>query len=272
MTMYLKDIINVLEHEIAPKTYIVDSEPYGFHYGIRKKGTIVRRIMLTIDLNLKSIQFALKNNINLIITHHGLKNTKNFHFSRNLIKKITLLSKKPIFIYVLGLPFIGVKDGISDMIVNTLFLEKKEIFSLKNIKGMEIPIGRICTPSLYLNDSKTLTLKELLVRAKRNFDMQKISYVGNLNQSMIKILIFPQNLSDLELFEKIMEIGIDCCILYKTTHLIANLALDENISLIELSHSKVELLALRKLLNILSLRFPNDDFFLFESQDLFKIL
>ncbi|MHA1726527.1 MAG: Nif3-like dinuclear metal center hexameric protein [Promethearchaeota archaeon] len=270
--MYLKEIMNVLENDIAPKTYLIDSEPYGFHYGIRKEGTIVRRVMLTIGLNIESIQFALKNNITLIITHYGLLNTTNFHFSRNLIRKITLLSKKPIFIFVLGLPFTAAKDGISDIIVNTLFLEKKEMFSIKNKKEIEIPIGRICTPSFYLNDSKNLTLKELLIRAKKNFNMQNISFVGNLNQSMTKILVLAHNLIDLELFERIIEEGIDCCVLYKTTHLIANQALDENISLIELSHSKVELFALRKLLNILNLRFPNDDFFLFESQDPFKFL
>lgn len=269
--MYLEEIIDVLEKDVAPKEYSFDSEHYGIQYGIKKDETIINRILLSVDINLETINFALKKKINLIISHHGLIIEPILSFSRNLIKKLTLLSKLPIYVYILGSPFIAAKGGIADIIVEVIFLKQKELFYIKTKNNFEFPVGRICSPNFYLNKDKFITLENLLIRIKRNLHMKNISYIGNLNQPLNKILVFSQNLVDIELLEKIKENKCDCCICYRTNHIIANHALDEDIALIELSHFQVESLALNRLKNVLSLKFPYDEFLLFESEDPFKI-
>ncbi len=269
--MYLEEILNLLENEVAPKVFYSNSEPYGLQYGIKNCKGVINRIMITVDINIKSIQFALQNKINLVLSHHGLINNPIFYFSRNTIKKITMISKIPIYIFIMGIPFVAAMGGISDIIVDVLFLETNDTFNVSNSHSNEIPIGRICSSNSYLSKAKKLTVEDLILRIKRNLNMKNVTFIGDLNQSVNKILVIGHEITDLEYLEKIKEKGCDCCVCYRTNHVMADYALDENIALIELSHYQVELLALRRLLNILSLKYPNDEFFLYESEDPFKI-
>ncbi|KKM77295.1 hypothetical protein LCGC14_1371510 [marine sediment metagenome] len=67
-----------------------------------------------------------------------------------------------------------------------------------------------------------------------------------------------------------MNIGCDCFISGRINYFEAIFARDIGINLIETSHYMNEILALKKLCNILSLEFPHVKFFLFESKDPFK--
>ena len=57
--------------------------------------------MLTIDLSLDAIHQAIKKKTNLIISYHGLIKNPIIKFKKNLVDKLSLLSRNPITIFVL---------------------------------------------------------------------------------------------------------------------------------------------------------------------------
>ena len=70
--------------------------------------------------------------------------------------------------------------------------------------------------------------------------------------------------------KKAISFGCDCCISGKLNYFDAIFARDIGLNLIETSHYKNEILALKKLCNVLSLEFPHVEFLLYESKDPFK--
>jgi len=268
--MLLNDIDSLLKKKLFPKKFKLDSEIYGLHYDQNRNNKLIKRVMLTIDLSLNAIHFALKKKINLIISHHGLINEPIKNFKRNLINKLTLLNKYPISVFVLSSPFIASEGGVSDTLANMLYLKSEETFNIKSKNGFKVPIGRICSPKNYMNNRSFMTLEELIKRIKTNLDLQFISYVGDLKKLMHKICIVGGDTPNINYIKKVINLGCDCYISGKIGYFEAVLARDTGLALIETSHYKNEIHALRKIYKILSLQFPNIEFTLFESNDPFK--
>ncbi|MFX1494339.1 MAG: Nif3-like dinuclear metal center hexameric protein [Promethearchaeota archaeon] len=260
-----------MEKEISPKVYKLNSEIYGIHYGRISNEKIIRRIMITIDLNLESIHFAIKNKINLIISAHGLINKPITKFNTELINKLTLLSKFPIHIFVLNKTFIAANGGISDTIMEALYLKLDKPFMIRSTNENFIPIGRICFPNRYPHDKKSLNLEDLIIRIKSNLDINNISYVGDLNRTIEKICIIGGEPLKIEYLQKLAKRGSDCVISGKIFHNIANYAKEIGICLIEISLYRCKVLALRKLYNFLSLQYPYEEFFFFNTKNPLKV-
>ena len=256
--MFLQEIKTILTNKLCPKIFKLNSEIYGLHYHKGRTNKLIKKVMLTIDLSIEAIHFAIKNKINLIISHHSL------------INKLSLLSKYPISIFVLNSSFIASEGGISDTIVNILYLKVEGTFEIKNNFESKIPIGRICSPINYLNRNNPFTLEDLIERIRTNLDLKYIVYVGELTNIIKRICIIGGDISKAEYIKKAINIGCDCYISGKIDYNDAIFARDMGINLIEVSHYKTEILAMKKLNNLLSLEFPEIEFLLFESKDPFK--
>ncbi len=268
--MLLQEIKTLLSRKISPKVFRLNSEIYGMQYDKKNNFKLIRKVMLTIDLSLEAIHFAIRNKVNLIVSHHSLINKPIKKFNHNLINKLTLLSKYPISIFVLSSSFIAAEGGISDTLVNALYLKLERTFEIKTKEGIKIPIGRICSPINYLNKTQSLTLEDIINRIKTNLNLSSVAYVGDLKKIINKICVVGGGDSDMDMIRKAMNIGCDCFISGRINYFEAIFARDIGINLIETSHYMNEILALKKLCNILSLEFPHVKFFLFESKDPFK--
>lgn len=269
--MFLNEIKNLLENELSPKIYNFSSEIYGIHYGKISNEKIIKRIMITVDLNLESIHFAIKNKINLIISINGLINKPIIRFNTELINKLTLLSKFPIHIFVLNKTFIAANGGISDTIMEALYLKLDKPFMIRNKNENFIPIGRICFPNRYPHDKESLNLEDLIIRIKSNLDMNNISYVGDLNRTIEKICIIGGETLKIEYLQKLIKDGCDCIISGMIFHNIAIYTKEIGICLIGISLFNSKMLALRKLYNFLSLQYPYEEFFFFNAKNPLKV-
>ena len=268
--MILQEIEAILKSKLSPKAFSSNSEIYGLHYDKSRKNKLIKKVMLTIDLSLEAIHLALKHKVNLIISNHSLINKPIKKFDQIIINKLSLLSKYPISIFVLNSPFIAAEGGISDTIVEALYLKLETIFEIKNNNGIKIPIGRICSPKIYLNKKLIFTLENLIQRIKTNLNLNYVSYVGNLKNPIKKICIVGTDISNTDYIKKAMNIGCDCYISGKINYFDAIFARDIGLNLIETSYYKNGLLAMKKLSKILSLEFPEVEFIMFESKDPFK--
>ncbi|MHA2183126.1 MAG: Nif3-like dinuclear metal center hexameric protein, partial [Promethearchaeota archaeon] len=192
-------------------------------------------------------------------------------FNQNLVNKLTLLTKYPISIFVLNSSFIAAEGGVSETIAKALYLNLEKTFEIKNYKGVKVPIGRICSPKYYLKKDQKMTLGDLLKRIKTNLELTHVLYVGNLNSTINKVCIVGGDTPNIKYLRKAMNLKCDCYISGKIDYTDAIFGRDTGLTLIEASHYKIEILALKKLFNILSLEFPYVEFLLFESGDPFKI-
>lgn len=268
--MMLQEIEVILKTKLSPKAFRLNSEIYGLHYDKNRNNKLIKKVMLTIDLSLEAVHFALKNKVNLIISQHSLINKPVKKFNQRIINKLSLLSKYPISIFVLNSSFIAAEGGISDTIVDALYLKLETIFEIKNNKGIKIPIGRICSPLIYLNQKDPFTLENLITRIKTNLNLKAVSYIGNLKKPIEKICIVGSDISNMDYIKRAMKFGCDCYISGKINYFDAIFARDMGLNLIETSYYKNGLLAMRKLSNILSLEFPKIEFTMFESKDPIK--
>ena len=265
--MYLEEIETILKNRISPKFYQMGSEVYGFHYNRSNGEKIIKKIMITVDLSLESIHFAIKNKVNLIISHHGLFQKQLRNFDAHLINKLSLLSRYPISIYVLNTPFIAAEGGISETIMEALYLKLERPLNIKNNTGIKIPIGRICYAEMYPGNHVKINLENLLKRMKVNLNMKSIPYAGTLNKEINRICIVGGSYGNEYLIRKILRKGCDCYISFNINHHLASLARDLGLILIEASHYNSEIIALRKLCNYFSLEFPQTEFILYESKN-----
>ena len=270
MIVFLREIKLLLINKLSPKEFKLNSEIYGLQYDQNRNNKLIKKVMLTIDLSIDAIHFALKNKVNLIISHHGLVNSPIKKFNQNLINKLTLLTKYPISIFVLNSSFVSAEGGISDTLVETLYLKLETTFNIKTKRGTKIPIGRICSPRIFLTKNQPFTLENLIKRIKVNLDLTIVSYVGDLNKRIKRICIVGGDKPSFNYIKKAMILGCDCYISGRINYMDAIFARDVGLSLIEISHYKNEILALKKLCNVLSLEFPRTEFLLFESNDPFK--
>jgi len=268
--MLLDEIVILLEKKLSPKIYNFKKGIYGIHYGQQSKNKIIKKTMITADLSLESIHYALKKKVNLIISLNGLISKPITKFNSDLINKLTLLSKYPINIFVLNQSFISAEGGISDTIMNALYLKLDKPFFIKSFDNSFIPIGRLCFPNIYPNGEKSFNMEDLIIRIKSNLEIKNIFYVGDLNRSIEKICIIGGEFLIGEYLQEFHDLSCDCLITGEINDNIAKSAKEKGICLIKLPLFKIKILALRKFYNILSLRYPNDDFFFFEVENPLK--
>ncbi|MFX0142685.1 MAG: Nif3-like dinuclear metal center hexameric protein [Candidatus Hodarchaeota archaeon] len=268
--MQYQELKDLLTNKLSPKAFRLNSETYGLHLDRLRNNKIIKKVMLTIDLTLEAIHFALKNKVGLIISHHSLINNPINKFNQDIMDKLFLLSKYPISIFILNSTFIAAEGGVSDTLVNVLFLKLEDVLEIKNNNGKRVPIGRICSILNYPNEQAPFTLEDLIKRIKRNLNLKSVPFVGDLGRTITKICIIGGDISNIKLIKKIVNIRCDCYISGKINYFEAILARDLGLNLIEISHYKNEILAMKKLSNVLSLEFPQVEFLFFDSKDPIK--
>ncbi|MFW9772233.1 MAG: Nif3-like dinuclear metal center hexameric protein, partial [Candidatus Thorarchaeota archaeon] len=230
--MLLQDLQAILINKLAPKKYKLDSEIYGLQYNQSKVKKNIKKVMLTIDLSIEALHFALQKKVNLIISHHGLVDKPIYIFNQHLINKLILLNKYPISIFVLNSSFIAAEGGVSETLANILYLDIEKPLYVKTNNGKKIPIGRICSPKSYLNSKKKITLEDLIKRIKTHLNLSHLLYTGDLNRTIEKICIIGGNTPDINYISKSLKEGCDCFISGSITDFEAIYGKEMGISLI----------------------------------------
>ena len=64
--MLLQELESILTEKLAPKIFRLDSEVYGLQYNQGKSNKRLKKVLLTIDLSIGALHYALQNKVNLI--------------------------------------------------------------------------------------------------------------------------------------------------------------------------------------------------------------
>ncbi|MBD3193803.1 MAG: hypothetical protein GF317_02030 [Candidatus Lokiarchaeota archaeon] len=267
--MQFCQIERFLEDIIGLRRFKNNKEIFGLEFGKNYPYRQINKIMLTVDISLESLHFSVMNKINMIITHHSFLKNPVSQFDNLLTNKLILLTKNLPLIYTLNSSFIYSKDGIFDTLIDLLYLEMVKTDLLQTEEKIE-SLFKITKPKLLMNES-TFTLRTLLNRILNNLNINFIEYVGNLDRSIKKICLFAEPKNKIEFLKKKVNYGCDCFISFDFNHSEHILADDLGICLIKIPHYRVDLITMKKLKNILSLEFPNEEFSIFERSEYFKI-
>ena len=143
-----KEIIKYLE-EWAPKGIAWDKDNVGLQVGDPE--IKIKNILLSLDLKEEVIESAIKENCNLVITHHPLLYypLKNLDFSKNLkARMIEKLIKNNITLYSAHTNLDFTKHGVSYQLAKRLSL--KNIRFLKNLSDNQIKLA-VFVPASHIN-------------------------------------------------------------------------------------------------------------------------
>ncbi len=126
--MIVNNIINILE-EWAPPGSAWEKDNVGLQIGNTKHD--VRRILLALDCTEAIADEAVKNNIDLIITHHPLffRSIKNITDGSRRGRITQKLIKSDIRLYAIHTNADFIRDGVSLSLANTLGLQETSILA-----------------------------------------------------------------------------------------------------------------------------------------------
>ncbi len=143
-----KEIIKYLE-DWAPKGIAWEKDNVGLQVGDPK--IKIKNILLSLDLKDEVIESAIKENCNLIITHHPLLYypLKNLDFSKNITAMmIEKLVKNNITLYSAHTNLDFTKHGVSYQLAKRLTL--KNIRFIKNLSGNQFKLA-VFVPVSHIN-------------------------------------------------------------------------------------------------------------------------
>ncbi len=262
--MELNYIVSILENSYFPKIFILENEFYGIQYSSGNSSNI-KKVLLTVNLSLNAIHYAVINKFSLIISMFGLIEKAINNFETHLINKLKLISKYPLSIFILGSSFIAASGGISDTLVDILYLQKDRNYEKLGYKGFNIPIGRICSPKKYPNQSNEFKLEDLINRIKNNLDVGNIRYVGDNSRVIKNINVIGGEICSIDDIKRTTKEGCQCLLTCNIDYFSAEFASDVGLILVEIPFYEISMLTFNRLEKILSLEFPYIEFYLNKS-------
>lgn len=221
MDVRAKEIIEVIEN-IAP----VDLQECWDNSGLQIGNTeeIIKGILFVMDVTDKSIEYAIKNNLNFIISHHplffeGVKSIDFSNYKGNLIKSII---ENNLVIYSSHTCLDKAEFGVNQVLA--------QLFELNNVEKLEDyeenNIGVIGDFNRSLDD--------LVKIIKGITPIQNVNFYGHKKDKIDKVgVIGGSGSSGIELCVKI---GCDCLITSDIKHHDGQRAYENDILLIDIQH------------------------------------
>lgn len=175
--MNLKELVKILNDEIKLKEQ--DSwDNSGLQIGDFQNE--ISNILLCLDLDLNTVQFCVKNNINLILTHHPFlfKGIKSIDYSSYEGKIVLELIKNNINLYSMHTNFDMAEKGVSYSFAEKLGIKNYEILHMVTNDYGYGGIGYI----------KPIELEKFSKNVKEILSCDFIKLYGNENEIKSKII------------------------------------------------------------------------------------
>ena len=176
--MILNEIIKVLEKKF-PVTNKEEWDNVGLMIGRRQNE--IKKIQLSLDVTMETIDNAIKNGVDLIISHHPMifSGVKKINSDTIIGEKIIKAIENNIAVYSLHTNLDSTKDGLNDYVGKKLNLIDGKI--IDEINENESGIGRVYSLS------EKIKFSDFLEKIKENFLTNNLRVAGkNLDELLIK--------------------------------------------------------------------------------------
>jgi len=228
------DITQIIEN-LAPLSYAYKWDNVGLQLGSKEDSVTV--VLTTLEITEDILDEAIKNNVNMIITHHPmifspLKNITKEDMKGKLIYKAI---QNNISIYATHTNIDAASGGLNDYIADRLNIKDTKILEEvgNNIYSIEDEessngIGRVGR----LNDPKTLA--ELVTEIKEQINIKYIRVAGDLEATIENVAVI--NGSGADLIQSAIYKGCQCVITGDVKYHDAQDAISQGINVIDIEH------------------------------------
>lgn len=140
----------------------------------------LRGVVISLDLEEESVDMAIKEGANLIITHHPylFSPTKSIDFRDNFYNRLKRCIKNDIIVYAFHTNLDIAEGGVNDNLA--------EILGLKNIKSLEIDkdpgLGRY-------GEIEKKQAEDFLYEVKEKLKAESITAYGDIKRSISKVAL-----------------------------------------------------------------------------------
>ena len=233
--------------DFAPVELAESYDNVGLLIGDKNKE--VKKVLITLDVDEKVVDDAVKKGCDLVISHHPLiftpvkTITEDSSISRTIIKLI----KNDISLISMHTNFDSVSSGLCDV-----FLDKIALTDTRcSIEGDEVNgAGRVA----YLKETKTLS--SIITKVKEEFGLENVKYIGKPDDKIEKIAVC--NGGGADFIYKAYESGAQLYISGDFKYHHARFAYENGIALIEVPHYNAEIAFCQYVYDLLKSQFFND--------------
>lgn len=250
-----KEITNYLQ-ENYPE-YLAsnfDVGKIGLQFGSNNK--IIKKVMICLDATNDVIDKSLKLSCDLIISHHPFMFNPLISLNYDSVLGIKLLKvfDNRLNIYSMHTNFDVANEGMNDILAEKLKLNNIAIEKEVVDESTFIRVG-------YIEET---TLNSFVKYVSEKLEEDCIKFIGDPNKQIKKVgIVGGAGIGD---FRTAIKLGCDCFITGEIKHNIALDAIDNGISLIEVSHS-VEALFKKPLKEKLCKVFPTVEFIVYDGKE-----
>jgi len=229
--MITKEIIKELEKEF-PKNLAEEWDNVGLLVGDNKRE--IKKIQISLDATEVAIDNAIKNSVDMIVTHHPMifKGVKSIDNSTILGRKIIKLIENRINLYTLHTNLDSAFNGLNDYILNLLGIEKSQVLD-KNLNFEDCGIGRV-----YKLDREH-SIKEYIGEIKDKLEIEHIRLISSDENTEIKKIALV-NGSGMSYWRKAKSLGVDLFITGDVGYHEALDAKEANLNVVDIGHFESE--------------------------------
>ncbi|MDY6065038.1 MAG: Nif3-like dinuclear metal center hexameric protein [Finegoldia sp.] len=245
--MKLRDLINYYE-EVVPLNLQEAYDNCGLQFGDLEGD--IKKIIIALDLDKDTLNKAIEENYDLIITHHPVifKPLKNISYDNSIKDRLIKAVKNDISIYSSHTNLDKIKGGVSYGLGERL--------GLRNLKTLdpEDDYGNGIGCYGYVD---RIVAKSFIGQVKSNLNLDNVIAYGNLDRKIEKIALVGG--SGGSLIQECINQNCDVLISSEFDHDKQILAVDNDLILLDISHYDSEKFGLYKIKNILEEKFTDLD-------------
>ncbi|MCR4716490.1 MAG: Nif3-like dinuclear metal center hexameric protein [Lachnospiraceae bacterium] len=182
--MKCKDIVNLLER-LSPPSYACDWDNVGLQVGHFEQG--VKRILVTLDNTLDAVEYAIDNDVDMIITHHPMifKGIKMVNDSSAGGRKVLAMAENHIAYFAMHTNF-DIMGSMADIAAKRIGLNVEEPLEITVVNEDKAEgIGRVGRmPS-------DISIRDLALMVKDKFEMPNVMVYGDLDKIISRVAISP---------------------------------------------------------------------------------
>ena len=184
--MKCKDIISCLE-KLSPKQYACDWDNVGLLVGRKEKE--VRKIMVALDASNEVVASAIKEDIDMLITHHPLifSSLKQINEEQFVANKVLSLAEHGIAYYAMHTNF-DAAGGMAELAAGKQYLNLSDTEPVEFVSEDGTGMGR------YGKLPQAMTAEEVAAYVKEKFGLSYVMmYQGTENQDKVfdSIAVMP---------------------------------------------------------------------------------
>ncbi|MGY5874621.1 MAG: Nif3-like dinuclear metal center hexameric protein [Candidatus Thorarchaeota archaeon] len=250
----LHDIVKYF-NEIAPKQFTFRGQKSYVEVGGQTEheqlNETVNKIIVSTYPSSKAVTKATQDKANLLVTHWPLFYEGLDRLSGSELRRVRLLVKNYISVYVLGSALTYSRGGLTDALTEVLGLTRTGDLMRPGDFSEAVPAGRLCQPPEVMNHSRFANY------VSEKLSIGSIVFTGGLDDELQVILVFPGSNLTSEDLNLARQHNVGTVVTGELCPSVRLLAHELGIGTLELGPFTTEEPGMKRLRHQMSLEFPS---------------